>query len=77
MNITFIVKKNNPITTAGLIIHIRNKTPYLTLVLDLFKGVSLITLLRKIQKINPKIYMMISVYPNQIGGVDVIILCMK
>lgn len=71
------VKKNNPITTAGLIIHIRNKTPYLTLVLDLFKGVSLITLPRKIQKINPKIYMMISVYPNQIGGVDVSILCMK
>lgn len=68
---------NNPITTAGLITHIRNKTPYLTLVLDLFKGVSLITLLRKIQKINPKIYMMISVYPNQIGGVDVSILCMK
>ena len=77
LKITFIVKKNNPITTAGLIIHIRNKTPYLTLVLDLFKGVSLITLLRKIQKINPKIYMMISVYPNQIGGVDVSILCMK
>lgn len=77
MNITFIVKRNNPITTAGLIIHIRNKTSYLTLVLDLFKGVSLITLLRKIQKINPKIYMMISVYPNQIGGVDVSILCMK
>lgn len=68
---------NNPITTAGLIIHIRNKIPYLTLVLDLFKGVSLITLLRKIQKINPNIYMMISVYPNQIGGVDVSILCMK
>lgn len=68
---------NNHITTAGLIIHIRNKTTYLTLVLDLFKGVSLITLLRKIQKINPKIYMMISVYPNQIGGVDVSILCMK
>lgn len=68
---------NNHITTAGLIIHIRNKTPYLTGVLDLFKGVSLITLLRKIQKINPKIYMMISVYPNQIGGVDVSILCMK
>lgn len=68
---------NNPIITAGLIIHIRNKTPYLTLVLDLFKGVSLITLMRKIQKINPKIYMMISVYPNQIGGVDVSILCMK
>lgn len=68
---------NNHITTAGLVIHIRNKTPYLTLVLDLFKGVSLITLLRKIQKINPKIYMMISVYPNQIGGVDVSILCMK
>lgn len=67
----------NPITTAGLIIHIRNKTPYLTGVLDLFKGVSLITLLRKIQKINPKIYMMISVYLNQIGGVDVSILCMK
>lgn len=68
---------NNPITTAGLIIHIRNKTPYLTSVLDLFKGVSLITLLRKIQKINPKIYMMISVYPDQICGVDVSILCMK
>lgn len=63
--------------TAGLTVQIRNKTPYLTLVLDLFKGVSLITLLRKIQKINPKIYMMISVYPNQIGGVDVSILCMK
>lgn len=77
LNITSIVKRNNPITTAGLIIHIRNKTPYLTRVLDLFKGVSLITLLRKIQKINPKIYMMINVYPNQIGGVDVSILCMK
>ena len=77
MNITFKVKRNNPITTAGLIIHIRNKTPYLTLVLDLFKGVSLITLLRKIQKINPKIYMMISVYPNQIEGVDVNIQYMK
>ena len=71
------VNINSPVTTAGLTAQIRNKTPYLTLVLDLFKGVSLITLLRKIQKINPKIYMMISVYPNQIGGVDVIILCMK
>lgn len=68
---------NSPMITAGLTVQIRNKTPYLTLVLDLFKGVSLITLLRKIQKINPKIYMMISVYPNQIGGVDVSILCMK
>ena len=77
MNITFKVKRNNPITTAGLIIHIRNKTPYLTLVLDLFKGVSVIILLRKMQKLNPKIYMIISVYPNQIGGVDVSILCMK
>ena len=71
------VNINSPVTTAGLTAQIRNKTPYLTLVLDLFKGVSLITLLRKIQKINPKIYMMISVYPNQIGGVDVSILCMK
>lgn len=68
---------NNPITTAGLIIHIRNKTPYLTRVLDLFNGVSWITLLRKMQNKSPKPYMMISVYPDQIGGVDVSILYMK
>ena len=67
---------NNPITTAGLIIHIRNKTPYLTGLLAFPNGVSLITLIRKIQKINPKTYMISRVYPNQVGGVAVSVLYM-
>ena len=71
-----MVNMNNPVTTAGLTIQIRNKTPYLTGLLAFFKGVSWITLLRKIQKINPKTYMMSRVYPNQVGGLAVSVLYM-
>lgn len=67
---------NNPVTTAGLTTQIRNKTPYLTGLLAFFNGVSWIILLRKIQKINPKTYMMSRVYPNQVGGVAVSVLYM-
>jgi hypothetical protein len=52
------VNISSPVTTAGLTIQIMNKTPYLTGLLAFFKGVSWITLIRKIQKINPKTYMM-------------------
>jgi hypothetical protein len=52
------VNINSPVTTAGLTAQIRNKTPYLTGLLAFLNGVSLITLVRKIQKINPKTYMM-------------------
>jgi hypothetical protein len=52
------VNINSPVTTAGLTAQIRNKTPYLTGLLAFFKGVFWITLFRKIQKINPKTYMM-------------------
>lgn len=67
---------SSPVTTAGLTIQMRNKTPYLTGLLAFFNVVSWITLFRNIQKINPKTYIMSRVYPNQVGGVAVSVLYM-
>ena len=45
---------NNPIITAGLTTHIRNKTPYLTGFEAFLRGVSSITLRMNRQKKNPR-----------------------
>jgi hypothetical protein len=49
------VSINNPVITAGLTAHIRNKTPYLTGLEAFLRGVSSITFLINRQKINPRV----------------------